>query len=259
MSKPKHVSIPARVRTIFRESAEAAPKAYLSILLFTVIGLVISSLNYVITGGEEFANAYSVLTLLVGQISVFYITQSSVIHGTPPAIRQMIKTKSFWIYALGVVLLSATFLLTFKLSLASVVNGWGGFMNLLGIKPEAYGFPDMEKIAITTSFFLTIFFARKLAFVLPEIVAGKPLNFVASWKLMKAGNIPFWITLIFVMSPPVALAVGYTYVRTPYLITQIVTQILTYFLMTMHAIVFSATAAVFWKEIVGEKDKAVVA
>jgi uncharacterized membrane protein len=71
---------------------------------------------------------------------------------------------------------------------------------------------------------------------------------------MKVGNLKFWGTLIIVMAPLLVLAVGYSYVRTPYLITQVLTQVLTYFLVTLLAIVFSATGAVFWKITAGEKS-----
>lgn len=254
MLKRKRIPFFSTVRTIFHESAEATPHAFMSILLFTIAGLFISSLNYMMTSGHEFSNAYSVIILIIGQISVFYITQNSVIHGTSPSVRDMIKSKRFWLYSLGVILLYLTFILVLKLSMMSIANGWGGFFEFFNIKPEAYGFPELDKIAVTTSAVMVIICARKLAFVLPEIIAGNSINFIKSWKLMKVGNMRFWGTLAIVMSPSLILAVGYYYVRPPYLITQILTQVLTYFLTTLLAIVFSATAAVFWKATVSEKS-----
>jgi hypothetical protein len=254
MSKKTRIPFFSTVRTIYHESAEATPQAFMSILMFTIAGLLISSLNYLMTSGNEFSNAYSVIVLLMGQVSVFYITQNSVIHGTTPAVREMIKSKTFWLYALGVILLYLTFILVLKLSMMSISNGWGGFFKFFDIKPEAYGFPDIDKIAVTTSVLMILLFARKLAFMLPEIIAGRSLNFFKSWKIMKVGNLKFWGTLIIVMAPLLVLAVGYSYVRTPYLITQVLTQVLTYFLVTLLAIVFSATGAVFWKITAGEKS-----
>lgn len=253
MSGNNHVSLKSRFQTIFDESAKVAPPAMLSVILFTTISLLISFLNYYTSDGLSFANAYSIAVIAVGQISVIYITQNSIINGTSPSIKEMLKAGRFWLYFFAALLISFMIVAFNILAYSSVLNGWGNFFHMIGIKPEAFGFPDVQDSAVFVSTITTLFLAKKFAFVLPEIVSGNKFSLITSWKMMKVGGIKFWFTTIIALAPLFALAVGYREIQTNNLTVAIITQIMTYLLVTMHAIVFSAVGAIFWKETVSNR------
>lgn len=250
VNQSKRRTLFSRVRSIYRESAEAAPNAYGYITIFTLIALIISTANYIISGGESFSNIYTVFVLGIGLTSAFYTTQYVVIHREAPSIFEMIRSKRFWLYSLGLLLVAIFLFAVMSLSYGSVMNGWGGFMSAIGFDPSAYGFPKIENIAFAVSFVMSLLFSRKLSLVLPEIVSGNPLSFFTSWKLMSINTFIFWGAMSVVLTPLFAMAIGYYYVRTPYLFAQILSQVMTYYLVATITIVFSGAGGVFWKEAV---------
>lgn len=250
MSANNPVSLKSRFQSIFYESAKVTPAAMLSVILFTTTSLLISFINYYTSDGSSFANAYSIAVIAIGQISVIYITQNSIINGASPSIKETLQAGRFWLYFFAALLIGFLIVAFNILAYSSVLNGWGSFFNMMGIKPEAFGFPHVQDSAVFVSTITTLFLAKKFAFVLPEIVSGNKFSLITSWKMMKVGGIKFWFTTIIALAPLFALAVGYREIQTNNLTVAIITQIMTYLLVTMHAIVFSAVGAIFWKETV---------
>lgn len=247
------VSVQDRVKAVYADTSEAVLSALKPFFVFTLLSIGVSTAHFFISGGTAFASALSVTLLVLGMLLALYTANAISLTGSEVSIREALRTKRFWIFTGSVALFYGILFLMPSIASNSITLGWKSIFDTVDFQPEKYGFMPLDVLAYLSSLMFTLIAFRKLFILMPDTFSTGRIDFKRTWKLTNVGfwrNIGFWLTMIAITAPFGAVAYGLSLVRSTDLAVQLLTSAMLFLVCAIQLIIYSAAAAVYYKELV---------